>query len=179
MKNLTLIWDPLVRLFHWSLVLSFCAAWLSGDDFEKAHIIIGYIIVGLVAFRLVWGFFGSPYARFSQFVKSPAKVVSYIKDIAKGREKRYLGHNPAGGMMIVFLLLGIAGLCLTGWMYTTDMFWGSDWVEGLHKLLANGLVLCIGLHVTGVIVASKRHGENLIKAMFTGKKQSHIEQGQG
>ncbi len=84
MKNLTLIWDPLVRLFHWSLVLSFCAAWLSGDDFEKAHIIIGYIIVGLVAFRLVWGFFGSPYARFSQFVKSPAKVVSYIKDIAKG-----------------------------------------------------------------------------------------------
>ncbi len=175
MKNLTKVWDPLVRLFHWSLVACFVTAWLTGDDLEKVHIVVGYLIIGLITFRLVWGFIGSPYARFSQFVKSPGETLSYVKDISKGKEGRYLGHNPAGGAMIVVLLLGLSVLCATGYMYTTNMFWGTEWVEELHEFVANALVLCVALHLAGVFIASKRHGENLVKAMVTGKKQSKMD----
>ena len=172
MKNLTLVWDPLVRLFHWGLVSLFLVAWLSGDELAKLHITAGYIIVGLIFFRLVWGFIGSPYAKFSQFVKSPKQIINYLKDMIKGKEKRYLGHNPAGAAMIITLLFGLSLLCLSGWLYTTDMFWGSDWVEEVHELLANVLIACVVLHIGGVIIASKRHKENLVKAMFTGRKKT-------
>ncbi|NVJ91727.1 MAG: cytochrome b/b6 domain-containing protein [Methylocystaceae bacterium] len=164
------VWDGAVRLFHWSLVLSFIGAWISADDFEKIHIKLGYLIIGLVCFRIIWGFVGSEYARFSQFVRGPSAVMAYLRDILKGREKRYLGHNPAGAAMIVVLLVGILGLCLTGWMYTTDQFWGVDWVEEAHELLAYGLLACVGCHLLGVFIASKRHGENLVVSMVTGKK---------
>jgi cytochrome b len=173
MKSLTFVWDPFVRIFHWSLVTSFAAAWLTGDDYEKIHIKIGYAILCLICFRLVWGFVGSKYARFSQFVKPPKEVIGYVKDIATGTEKRFIGHNPAGGAMILVLLVGILGLCITGWMYTTDMFWGVDWVEEVHEFLATALLGCVFFHLVGVLIASVRHKENLVKSMFTGTKDSH------
>ncbi len=166
------VWDPLVRVFHWSLVLGFAVAWLSADEWQDLHEFAGYTVAGLVCFRVLWGFTGPRYARFRQFVRHPSTVIGYLRDIRKGRESRYLGHNPAGGMMVVALLLSLAVLTCSGWLYTTDMFWGEDWVENLHKLMGNLMLGLIGLHVGGVILASLRHRESLVKSMLTGRKRA-------
>jgi cytochrome b len=166
------VWDPLVRLFHWSLATSFVVAWISADEWDNLHIWAGYAAAALLAFRVVWGLVGPRYARFTQFVRGPAAVAAYLRDLLTGREARYLGHNPAGGAMIVALILGLAGLCLTGWMYTLDAFWGADWVEETHEILANLLLVLVGLHIAGVILASLKHHENLARAMVTGRKRT-------
>jgi len=166
------VWDPLVRVFHWSLVVSFALAWISADEWDDLHIWAGYAAAGLIAFRLVWGLFGPRYARFRQFVRSPGAVAAYVGNLLIGRERRYLGHNPAGGAMIVALIVSLALLCLTGWMYTLDLFWGSDWLEEIHEVLANLLLVLVGLHVAGVILASLKHHENLARAMITGRKRA-------
>jgi cytochrome b len=121
--------------------------------------------------RLIWGVVGTPHARFSQFVKSPLVVANYLKDIVTGREVRHLGHNPAGGAMIVALLATLIGLCISGWLMTTDAFWGSEMMEDIHETLANLALTLVGLHVAGVLWASFRHHENLIRAMVTGRKR--------
>ena len=168
----TRVWDAFVRVFHWSLVASFAVAWLSGDDWKSLHIWAGYAAAALIALRLVWGLVGTHYARFGQFVRSPLVVASYLRDVATGREARYLGHNPAGGAMIVALLATLTGLCLSGWLLTTDAFWGSELMEAVHETLANLALLLVGLHIAGVMLASLRHHENLIRAMVTGKKRA-------
>jgi len=165
------VWDSAVRLFHWSLVLCFAIAYVTADEIDTVHEYTGYAILGLVLFRLIWGVVGTRYARFSQFIRSPRQVIRYLLDISQGRERRYLGHNPVGAAMIVALLLMLIGTGSTGWLMTTDTFWGIEWVEEVHELLANlGLVL-IGLHVAGVVLASVRHRENLVRAMVTGRKR--------
>ena len=166
------VWDPLVRVFHWCLVASFAIAWLSADEWDDLHIWAGYAAAALIAFRLVWGLVGTRYARFVQFVRSPGTVAAYLRDILTGRERRYLGHNPAGGLMILALISCMAALCLTGWLYTTDAFWGVEWVEETHEALANTLLALVGLHVAGVIIAGLRHRENLVRAMLTGRKRA-------
>ena len=108
------VWDPLVRIFHWSLVLAFTVAYLSGDEESSLHIYSGYLILGLLAFRLLWGIIGTRYARFSNFVYSPAEIIAYIKDLFSAHPKRYLGHNPAGGAMIVVLLLSLVVVTYSG-----------------------------------------------------------------
>lgn len=165
------VWDPLVRLFHWSLVVSFAIAWISADEWDDLHIWAGYAAAALVSFRILWGLVGSRYARFSQFVHAPRTVTAYLKDLMAGREARYLGHNPAGGAMILLLLASLAALCLTGWMYTLDAFWGEEWVEEIHEVLANLLLVLVGLHVAGVALASLKHHENLVRSMITGHKR--------
>ncbi len=167
----TRVWDLAVRLFHWSLVASFAVAWISAEEWQDLHLWAGYAAAALVAFRLVWGLAGTRYARFRQFVRRPRVVVAYLREFLSGREARYLGHNPAGGAMILALLLALAGLCLTGWLYTTDAYWGVEWVEETHELLANLLLALVGLHVLGVLLASLRHRENLVRAMVTGRKR--------
>ncbi len=166
----TRVWDAFVRIFHWGLVTSFAVAWLSGDDWKSLHIWAGYAAAGLIGLRLVWGLIGTRYARFSQFVRSPLVVASYLRDVATGREARYLGHNPAGGVMIVALLATLSGLCLSGWLLTTDTFWGSELMEGTHEALANLALVLVALHIAGVVLASLRHHENLIRSMVTGRK---------
>ena len=166
------VWDPLVRLFHWALVASFALAWISADEWDDLHIWAGYAAAALVSFRILWGLVGSRYARFSQFVHAPRTITAYLKDLMAGREARYLGHNPAGGAMILLLLASLAALCLTGWMYTLDAFWGEEWVEELHEILANLLLVLVGLHVAGVVLASLKHHENLARAMLTGRKRA-------
>jgi len=165
------VWDPAVRLFHWSLVAAFAIAWLTGDEWDKVHEIAGYVILGLIAFRLFWGIVGTRYARFRQFVHGPQAVGDYLRATLEGREKRYIGHNPAGGAMVVALLVALAATGLSGWMTTLDMFWGSEWVEEIHEVFANLMLLLVGLHVAGVLFASLRHGENLVRAMVNGRKR--------
>lgn len=172
-ETLMRVWDPFVRIFHWSLVSCFVIAYLSRHDSAAIHHLAGYAAGGLVILRVVWGVLGTRYARFSSFVRHPRTVFSYLRDIATGREARHIGHNPAGGAMIVALLLAIAGIATTGYMMTTDAFWGIEWVEEAHAALVYGTLGLIALHVGGVILASVEHGENLAKAMVTGRKRAH------
>lgn len=163
--------DLFVRVFHWSLATLFVVAYATGDDIEQAHIAAGYTIAVLLALRIVWGFVGPRHARFSNFIRPPREVLAYLRDVALLRAPRYLGHNPAGGAMIIALLAMLAGTCITGYMMTTNAFWGAKWVEGVHETLANLTVGLIVFHVLGVLVASFEHGENLVKAMITGRKR--------
>lgn len=111
------VWDPLVRIFHWTLVLAFATSYLTGDEWDdwgEVHEISGYLILGLIVFRIIWGFVGSKYARFSNFIYSPKAVFAYLKSLVTTHPKHYLGHNPAGGWMIVFLLVSILATGITG-----------------------------------------------------------------
>ncbi|ODR99293.1 cytochrome B [Methyloceanibacter methanicus] len=168
----TRVWDVFVRVFHWSLAASFVVAWLSGDGWKSLHLWAGYAVAALIALRLVWGIVGPDHARFSRFVKSPLVVAGYLKDLVTGREVRHLGHNPAGGAMIIALLVTLLGLCLSGWLMTTDAYWGSELVEAIHETLANVALVLVGLHVAGVLWTSFRHRENLVRAMVTGRKRA-------
>ncbi len=114
MKNEIAVWDPLVRLFHWSLVLTFTVAYLTGDEESMVHIYSGYAVAGLIVFRLIWGFIGTPYARFGSFMYSPRTVLKYIKSMVSGKPKRYIGHSPAGGAMIIALLLSLVIVTYSG-----------------------------------------------------------------
>ncbi|GAA0685133.1 cytochrome b/b6 domain-containing protein [Marinobacterium maritimum] len=165
------VWDPFVRLFHWALVVCFTVAWLSADEWQDLHELAGYTVAALVVFRVIWGLFGTRYARFSQFVRSPEKVISYLKAIGNGQEVRHIGHNPAGGMMVLMLLGSLALLTLSGWL-GTDLFWGEDWIEEVHELMGNLLLLLVALHLGGVVLASLRHRESLVKSMVTGRKRA-------
>lgn len=166
------VWDPLVRTLHWALALSFAIAWFSAERFERLHEGSGYVAGGLVLARVGWGFLGPGYARFSQFVRPLSVVVGYLRSIAACAEKRFVGHNPAGGAMIVVLLASTAATATTGWALTTDAFWGSILMQRLHALLAHGVLLLILLHLGGVALASFRHSENLSMAMVFGLKRA-------
>lgn len=166
------VWDLFVRIFHWSLVASVAAAWFTHEDGRDLHVPIGYVSLVLVALRLVWGFVGSRHARFSDFVRSPFTVLSYLRELFRGSEHRYLGHNPAGGAMILALLAMLVAVGGSGWLGTTDAYWGEEWVEELHEALAFGLLGLVALHLAGVVLASRRHRENLAAAMITGRKRA-------
>lgn len=166
------VWDLFVRGFHWSLVALFAVAFLTGDEIEWLHVWVGYAIAALVAMRFVWGFIGPENARFSSFVKGPRAVAAFLKQSSRLEAPRHLGHNPAGGAMIVLLLALLAALCATGFMMTTDTFWGSKPLEEAHEALAYITLALVGLHVAGVVLASLEHGENLVKAMITGRKRA-------
>jgi cytochrome b len=165
------VWDPVIRIFHWSLVASFAVAWFTSHASEDVHDGAGYLAAGLVLVRVLWGTLGTPYARFSQFVRGPRTVLRYLQAMLGGREARHIGHNPAGGAMVLILMAGMAATALTGWMMTTDAYFGVAWVQTVHSLIAHGLLLLIGLHVGGVALACLRHRENLVAAMITGRKR--------
>jgi len=165
------VWDLGVRLFHWSLVTMVAAAYFL-DSPRSLHRSLGYVVISLIAFRILWGFVGTKHARFADFVPGPLKFLSYVRDILRGREARYLGHNPAGGAMIIALLTTLAGVGISGYMMGMDAFFGSNWVEHLHKSLVTGLLALVGLHVGGVVLSSLRHRENLVASMVSGEKDS-------
>lgn len=165
------VWDPVVRLFHWALMGLFAFSFFTGDEWKSAHILSGYVIGSLVAIRVLWGFFGSEHARFVNFVRNPLTVLGFLADTARMRAKRYIGHNPAGGFMVIALLLMIVGIVTTGYMMTTDTYWGVEWVEDTHKTLVYSTLALIVLHVLGVLLASIEHRENLVRAMITGWKR--------
>lgn len=171
MNTTVKVWDPLVRLFHWSLVGAFALAWISADEWQNLHETTGYVVAGLVVLRVFWGLIGPRYARFGQFVQPPRRVLAYLADMRHGREARHIGHNPAGGIMVVALLAGLALLTLSGWL-GSDLLWGQEWIEETHELLANLLLALVALHVGGVVLASWRHREHLVKSMLTGRKRA-------
>ena len=166
------VWDPLIRIFHWTLAVAFFSAWMLGEDGGTVHQVLGYCVLGLVAFRVVWGFIGTRYARFDSFVPTPGALAAYFKAMAARREARCLGHNPAGAAMILALLAMLLATGLTGWLQTTDAYWGSVLLDALHTLFANITLGLVGLHVAGVAYSSIRHRENLVVSMLTGRKRA-------
>jgi cytochrome b len=165
------VWDPLVRLFHWSLVTSFTIAWLT-EEGKGLHRSAGYVVLALVAVRVIWGFVGGRHARFRDFVPRPQDLLAYLKSLRGGHARRYLGHKTAGGAMIVLLLAMLILTGGSGWLMTTDAFWGIEWVGELHEIAANLTVALVFGHVAGVIFSSLAHGENLVLAMITGRKRA-------
>jgi cytochrome b len=164
------VWDPLVRVLHWTLAAGFLGAFLLSSP-RDLHETLGWIAVSAVAVRVVWGFIGTQHARFADFVTTPGGFLAYARATLGGREPRFVGHNPAGGAMVVALLTVVAALGLTGWMMGLDAFWGAGWLESLHETVGNigiGLVL---FHWLGVAWESLRHRENLARAMVTGRKR--------
>lgn len=167
------VWDPLVRIFHWSLVISCAVAWLTAENFETLHNVSGYLAAALLGFRLVWGVIGSHHARFRHFVRGPSAVIAYARDMLNRSEPRCIGHNPLGAAMIIALLLALGIITVTGWMYTLDTFWGVDWVEAVHEATAELMLFMVVLHIAGVMYASFHHRENLIRAMIKGTKREN------
>jgi len=205
------VWDAFIRLFHWSLVALFLTSYISGENEFGFHVYSGYAIITLLLLRIIWGVMGSSHARFTDFVKRPATVLTYLKTIAQGNPKRYLGHNPAGGAMIVALILAFSltafsGLKLYGieegegpfavtysktQVAETDSEYQDDdqdedehhhgssshqqeadeefW-EAIHETGVSTIWLLVILHVLGVVIASRQHGESLVKAMISGYK---------
>ncbi len=161
------VWDAFVRAAHWTLVACVAAAWFTRG---ARHEWIGYAALAVVFLRFAWGFAGPRYARFAQFLRSPRATLGYACSLTRGAEPRYLGHNPLGGWMIVALLASVAAAGATGWLASTDRFWGVEWVQELHEACADALLWLAGLHVAGVAFTSVRQRENLVRAMLTGRK---------
>lgn len=166
------VWDPLVRVLHWTMALGVIANLSVLRENEDLHNVVGYVVLGALSLRVVWGFIGTRHARFADFVPRPTTLLGYLKAMLARREPRYIGHNPAGSVMIIGLLLLLAILGLTGWMMGLDRFWGVAWVEGLHETAANIVTAAAILHVLAAIFESVRHHENLPWSMITGYKRA-------
>lgn len=193
------VWDIAVRLFHWSLVLFFTIAYFSAEviEDEDIHELTGYIILGLIVFRVLWGVIGSRYARFSQFVYGKQRVVSYVRSLMRAEPEHYYGHNPAGGWVIIVMLVLLSLISYSGLeLMATEgegplagqsisliqpAYADSDvddvedaahefWEE-VHEILTNLMLLVIAAHIAGVVVSSGLHEENLVRAMITGRKK--------
>lgn len=165
------VWDPVVRVLHWTLAASIAAAWITRHGYGVWHERIGFASLLIVVLRILWGWIGPRYARFTQFVRTPAATLRYAGDMIARREQRHVGHNPLGGWMIVALLTIALFAGLSGWLYITDEYWGAEWLENLHEGLAIFLLVLVALHVAGVAAASWRHRENLVAAMIHGRKR--------
>jgi len=187
-KQTILVWDLPTRIFHWSMVIAFSAAWLTSenDRFLFHHVYAGYLLIGLLTFRLVWGMVGSHYARFRSFAHDWPSVSAYLKGLITGQAERYLGHNPAGGYAIFAMLLLIFAITITGLLVLGGEE-GHGPLKGLvsyelgagtkevHESMAVLMLLLVFIHISGVIVESLFHKENLIWAMLSGHKPHHDE----
>lgn len=167
-----LIWDLPVRVFHWSMVACFAGAWLTSESesWRLVHVTLGWTLGALVLFRLMWGLIGSRHARFTSFVRGPAAVKRYLGSLLRGRPEAHAGHNPAGALAIVGLLaLGVVTVA-SGWATYEDI--GPGLLEELHEGAASAMLALVGLHVAAVIGSSLLHRENLVRSMWTGRKQA-------
>ncbi len=180
----TLVWDWPVRISHWLMVLLFTGLILTGksnDDYMQYHFYMGYGISTVIFFRILYGFLGSRYALFQQFIRSPKHTLNYIKSFLSGRPKPYLGHNPLGALMTVFLLLVLSVQWVTGLFNSDDVFWygpfnslvSEDVIRQLtyvHGLLPDWLLGLVGVHIVAVLYHEICLKEGLINSMVHGRK---------
>lgn len=181
------VWDLFVRLFHWSIVALVALQWLSAeleDEGMDYHLIGGYAVLGLVGLRILWGFVGSRYARFSDFVRGVQPTLAYARALAADSAPRTLGHNPLGGWMVLALLGLLAFMGLTGLFASDDVMTQGPLsyllsddighaIKEIHEAGFNILLALVGLHVAAIFAYRKLKGENLAKAMVTGYKEDH------
>lgn len=165
------VWDPFVRLAHWIVAFG-CIANLSVlRDGREVHDFVGYAVLATVVLRLAWGVVGSAHARFRDFVPRPKQLLNYLQLMMRGREPRYVGHNPAGAVMMLTLMLLCIVCGVSGWMMGLDRFWGDPQLHAVHAIAANLILICAVVHVLGAVIESFRHQENIILAMVTGRKR--------
>ena len=171
-KSKVLVWDVPTRVFHWLVALSFAGAFLTAESerYRDVHVMLGYTVLGLVAFRLVWGLIGTRYARFRSFAYGRRSVLSYIKSLFTASPQHHLGHNPAGSWAI-YALLALSLLAgASGYAAYNDI--GGHGMEEMHEALANTLLGVVFVHLAGVLVSSLLHRENLVRSMVTGYKSA-------
>ena len=164
------VWDKFVRFFHWSLVACVLANFFVIDDGETVHQWLGYTASILVCARIVWGFIGSRHARFSDFFPTPAAIRQHLRDMMSGSKEHHDGHNPLGAVVMLAMLAIVLSLGATGYLQTTDAFWGEEWLQELHEGLASALIALAGFHALAAIVMSRIERTNLVAAMITGIK---------
>ncbi|MCQ8115863.1 cytochrome b/b6 domain-containing protein [Methylomonas rosea] len=202
-RNTVAVWDIFIRIFHWSLVIAFTVAYFTSEEENAWHIYAGYTVLSLIIFRILWGVIGSRHARFSDFVCSPRGVYDYIRELRASSAKRYIGHNPLGGWMVLALLFTLLIVTVSGLkVYAIEGGRGplagnpatitlisaahaeddedsdkegtenqdEEFWEDIHEDATNFMLVLIALHIAGVIISSRSHRENLVKAMLTGKK---------
>jgi cytochrome b len=138
---------------------------------QSLHQPIGYAILALVAARIVWGFIGSRHARFSDFLRSPPATLAHLRGLLTATAPRVLGHNPLAGVMILALPAMLLATGASGWLMTTGTFRSAEWLEELHEALASLTLALVGLHILAVLVMSAVDGENLVRAMISGRKR--------
>lgn len=165
------VWDPFVRIFHWGLVACIALNEFVIDDGERVHQWIGYAAGALVLARIVWGFVGTRHARFADFWPTPARLRAHLADLRAGRHGTHAGHNPLGALMMLALLAVVLALGVTGWLQTTDAFWGEEWLQELHEELAEALLGLAGVHVAAALLMSAVERTNLVAAMVSGIKR--------
>lgn len=164
------VWDPFIRVFHWSLVTAFFVSQITAEWLDSVHEYSGYVIFGLIMARLVWSLIGPKTARFSADWIDPSAIMKHLKEVMAGRQNTHVGHNPAGGAMILVLLASLAVTAVSGYLGQTDWFWGSEWLEEIHEAFGEGLLILVGIHVAAVLIMSLLEKRNLIRAMVTGSK---------
>jgi cytochrome b len=175
-KQSVLVWDFPVRVFHWLLVASFAGAWLTSESEaqQMIHYAFGYTAVVLVLFRILWGLVGTRYARFSQFIKGPAETMQHIKALLTGNQHPEVGHNPAGALAMISLMLLILLIGLTGYWSVKEFL--GDFMSGAHETISNLTLIMVVIHIAAAIIMSFMQKENLVRAMVTGNKQGTPEQ---
>jgi cytochrome b len=176
-KQRILVWDLPVRVFHWLLAGSFLVAFLTADSerYRDIHVVLGYTVLGLVAFRFLWGVIGTRYARFNSFPIAPRRVLEYFKSLVSRSPQHHVGHNPAGSLAI-YAILGLAALAgASGYAAYNDI--GGGWLAELHEGAANAMLGLVLVHIGAVIVSSLIHRENLVAAMLNGYKNGRASDG--
>lgn len=165
-----LVWDWPVRIGHWLMVGGFVIAWLTSESesFRLLHVWAGSAVLSVAAFRLIWGLVGTRHARFSSFVRGPGAVLAYLGSLLSLQPRHHTGHNPAGGWAILALLILGVLTGASGWANYNEL--GGHWLEELHEGLAATMLAVVLVHLAGVFSGSVLHGENLVRAMFTGRK---------
>lgn len=165
------VWDPIVRLFHWTVVGGCILNLFILEEGKYWHRVTGYIIAAVLVVRLLWGVVGTRYARFSQFFPTRRKIVEHLQDLREGRTNRHIGHSPLGAVMMLVLMTLLTLSCLTGWLMGTDAFWGNKSLESIHALSGNAIMVLALLHAASAIFEGWRLQENLVWSMVTGKKR--------
>ena len=164
------LWDPLVRLFHWSLAGAFIANYFFTED--AWHRWLGYYAVVWLAVRLVWGFIGTPAARWADFWPTPARLAEHLRALVSRRPHHRLGHSPLGALVMILMMLLMLGLGVSGFlMEEIDYFWGEDLPRDIHEFFANALLGLVCLHLAAALLESVRLRENLPLSMVTGRRR--------
>jgi cytochrome b len=164
------VWDLPLRLWHWWLAVLVLVAWVTPNVHDGLHRLAGYAILGLLAFRLIWGVLGTRHSRFRSIAAGLRATPAYLWNLRRGRTGRYLGLNPAGTAMQLALLLVLIVSAVTGAMQVTVRFFGTWWVEDTHEVTSDLVIVLVVLHVAGVVLVSRLQRENLARAMLTGRK---------
>lgn len=165
------VWDPLVRLIHWSLAITILLNALIVDEDSKFHLWIGYVAVGLVAVRLVWGVVGTKYAKFSAFPPNPVASFQQLTVFFRRDDPVHISHNPLGALMVYNIWATVIIIAVTGYAMGTTQFFGVEWMEDAHEMAFIWLLVSIVLHVGGVVFDTWRSGVPLVRAMIDGRKR--------